>query len=103
MLDMRRRQFISLLGGVAAAWPVAARAQQPDRVRHIGVLNSMAADDPNAQARYEAFVRGLQQLGWVETRNVRIDMRWGAGDADIIRKYAKELVALAPDVILAVG
>ena len=99
---MRRREFIGLLGG-ATAWPLAARAQQPERVRRIGVLMGLAADDPDAQASIAAFLQGLQQLGWTDGRNVRIDIRWGAGDADNIRKYAAELVALAPDVILASG
>ncbi len=100
---MRRREFITLLGGAAAAWPLAARAQQPERMRRIGVLMSLAADDPEGQARIAAFLQGLQQLGWTDGRNVRIDTRWGAGNADDIRKYAAELVALAPDVILATG
>ena len=97
-----RREFITLLGG-AAAWPLAARAQQPERMRRIGVLLSLAADDPEAPARLVAFLQGLQQLGWTDGRNVRIDTRWAAGDADRIRRYAAELVALAPDVILAHG
>jgi putative tryptophan/tyrosine transport system substrate-binding protein len=99
---MKRRAFISLLGGAAAAWPVAARAQQAERVRRIGVLMAVA-DDPEGQARIAAFLQGLQQLGWAEGRNLQIDTRWGAGDADRFRKYAAELVALAPDVILAAG
>ena len=85
------------------AWPLTARAQQPERMRRIGVLMSLAADDPEGQARLTAFLQGLQQLGWTDGRNVRIDTRWGAGDADHIRGYAAELVALAPDVILASG
>jgi ABC-type uncharacterized transport system substrate-binding protein len=101
MLDKRRRQFITLLGG-AAAWPLAARGQQAERVRRIGVLMAVA-DDPEGQARIAAFLQGLQQLGWAEGRNLQIDTRWGAGDADRFRKYAAELVALAPDVILAAG
>ena len=92
-----------MLGGATAAWPLAARAQQPDRVRHIGVLMTTTAADPEAQARLAAFLQGLQQLGWIEGRNVRIDIRWGGGDAENIRRYAAELVALAPDVILATG
>src|SRR5215472_2489313 len=100
MSDMRRRKFISLLGG-AAAWPLAAHAQQGDRIRRIGVLMPSAADDPEFQARITAFLQGLAQLGWLDGRNVRIDTRWGVADADRIRKYAAELVALAPDVILA--
>src|SRR5262245_20003538 len=101
MLDMRRRQFISLLGGAAALWPIAARAQQPERMRRIGVLMALKADDPQSQPRLAAFAQGLQQLGWVIGQNVRVDYRWGGGDADASRKYAAELVALAPDVILA--
>jgi putative tryptophan/tyrosine transport system substrate-binding protein len=99
---MRRREFITLLGG-AAAWPLVATAQQPDRMRRIGVLMSVAADDPEGQARMAAFLQGLQQLGWTDGRNVRIDTRWAAGNADDVRKYATELVALAPDVILGAG
>ena len=98
---MRRREFITLLGGAAAAWPLAARAQQGERVRHIGVLMPLAADDLEGKARVAAFAEGLQQLGWTDGRNVRIDTRWGAGDADRYRRYAAELDALAPDVILA--
>ncbi len=93
---MKRREFITLLGGAAAAWPLAARAQQGERMRRIGVLMSVAADDPEGQARLAAFLQGLQQLGWTDGRNVRIDTRWGAGDAERIRRYAAELVALAP-------
>ena len=100
---MRRREFITLLGGAAAAWPLAARAQQGDRMRRIGVLISLAADDRQGKARVAAFVQGLQELGWADGRNVRIDYRWSAVNADITRKYAAELVALAPDVILASG
>jgi putative tryptophan/tyrosine transport system substrate-binding protein len=99
---MKRREFITLLGGTAA-WPLAARAQESDRVRRIGVLMPLAADDLEAQARITAFVQGLQQLGWTDGRNVRIDTRWAAGNADDTRKHAAELVALAPDVILATG
>jgi putative tryptophan/tyrosine transport system substrate-binding protein len=98
-----RREFITLLGGAAAAWPVTARAQQPERMRHIGVLISGAADDPVLQERNAAFLQALQQLGWTVGRNLRIDYRWPGGDAERIRKYAAELVALAPDVILASG
>ena len=90
---MRRREFITLVGGAAAAWPLAARAQQADRVRRIGVLNGGAADDPDQQARFAAFQQGLQQLGWTDGSNLRIDYRWGAGNADDIRKYAAELAA----------
>jgi len=100
---MQRREFITLLGGAAVAWPRAARAQQADRMRRVGVLVSRIADDPEEQARLAAFVQGLQELGWTEGRNVRIDYRWAAGDADRSRTYAAELVALAPDVIVAAG
>jgi putative ABC transport system substrate-binding protein len=100
---MRRREFILALGGAAAAWPLAARAQEPDRVKRIGVLLGHAVDDPESQARNTAFLRGLSELGWTVGRNVRIDYRWAAGDADNIRKYAAELVALTPDVILGAG
>jgi putative tryptophan/tyrosine transport system substrate-binding protein len=99
---MQRRHFITLLGG-AVAWPLAAGAQQADRVRHIGVLMSTAANDPLGQARIAAFLHGLQELGWTDGRNLRIDTRWGGGNADDIRKYAAELVGIAPDVILASG
>jgi putative ABC transport system substrate-binding protein len=87
---MRRREFITLLGGAAAAWPLAVRAQQPERMRRIGVLMSAAADDAEAQARLMAFGQGLAQLGWTVGHNVRIDVRWVAGKADDARKYAKE-------------
>jgi len=99
---MNRRAFIAFLGG-AASWPLAARAQQPERTRRVGVLMGLAAGDPEGQARRAAFLEGLQQLGWTDGRNVRIDTRWGAGNAEEIRKYAAELVALTPDVILASG
>jgi len=101
MINIARRKFIAAVGGAAAAWPLTARAQQPAQMRRIGVLHSTRAED--AQAYHAAFVQGLQQLGWSEGRNVRIDTRWAAGDAADTRKYAVELVALAPDVILAVG
>lgn len=96
---MRRREFISLLGG-AATWPIAARAQQPERMRRIGVLMPLFAEDPVARARIGAFLVGMQQLGWTDGRNVQIDYRWTVGDADHIRRDAAELVALAPDVIM---
>jgi hypothetical protein len=92
-----------LLGGAAAAWPLGARAQQPERMRRIGVIMPLSSNDPEAQARLTAFKQALQQLGWTEERNVRIDYRWGAGDTDLNRKNAAELVTLAPDVILATG
>jgi putative ABC transport system substrate-binding protein len=97
---MKRREFITLLGGAAVTWPLAARAQQPERMRRIGVLMSLAAADPEAQARLVAFVQGLQEQGWTVGRNVRIDIRWAAGEPELFRRYAAELVALAPDVIL---
>src|SRR5450830_975622 len=100
---MQRREFITFLGGAAAAWPIAAHAQQPTKVPRIGVLMPLAADDPEAQARLAAFQQRLQQLGWTIGRNVRIEYRWSAGNADDTRKYAAELAALAPDVILANG
>ena len=100
---MRRREFIGLVGSVAAAWPVAASAQQSDRMRRVGLLSGGRADDPEIQARVTAFVQALQQMGWTDGRNVRIDYRWGEGDADTIRKSTAELVALSPDVILTPG
>jgi putative ABC transport system substrate-binding protein len=99
---MKRREFITLLGG-AAAWPIAARAQQPERMRRIGVLSSLAADDPQSRVRNAEFERGLQQAGWIVGHNLQIDYRWSAGDVDRVRQYAAELVALTPEVILAVG
>jgi putative ABC transport system substrate-binding protein len=96
---MKRRDFITLIGG-AAAWPLAARAQQPDRMRRIGVLMTGAADDPIEQAQAKAIQQGLEKLGWQDGRNVRIDIRWGAGDTERFRAYAAELVGFRPDVIL---
>ena len=101
MFDLRRREFIALLGGAAAAWPLAARAQQAERMQRIGVLMNLAADDAEGQGRVAAFQQALQQLGWTDGRNVRIDYRWAAGDAGRFHRYAEELLALAPDVILA--
>src|SRR5262249_11425508 len=98
-----RRKFLATLGGAAAAWPLAARAQQSDRARRIGVLMNVAVADPEAPARVGAFSQGLAELGWTIGRNVRIDYRWYAGDADAARKYAAELVALTPDIVLASG
>src|SRR5438094_2500424 len=96
---MKRREFITLLGGAAVAWPLAARAQQADRVRRIGVLMYLAADDAEGQARLAAFAQALGQLGWSDGRNLRIDTRWA--NADDIGKHAAELAALAPDVLVA--
>jgi putative ABC transport system substrate-binding protein len=100
---MRRREFLGVLSGAAAAWPLSTLAQQPERVRRIGVLSGATKDTPDLQVRLAAFQQVLQQLGWTDGRNVRIDYRWGAGSADNIRRYAAELVALTPDVILATG
>src|SRR3984893_9749550 len=100
---MRRRAFMTLVGGAAAAWPLAARAQQPEPMRRIGVLMNRAADQPEGQAEVAAFQKALQQLGWNDGQNVRLDIRWSANDVDLDRKYAAELVALAPDVVLANG
>jgi putative ABC transport system substrate-binding protein len=99
---MRRREFITLLSGAAAAWPLEARAQQGEQMRRIGWLaGGLAANDPESQARKAAFLQGLRELGWTEGQNVRIDYRWGGGSADVTRKHAAELIALAPDVTLA--
>ena len=100
---MQRREFITLFGVAAVAWPLAARAQQADRMRRVGVLVNRVADDAEEQARLAAFLQGLQELGWTDGRNVRIDYRWAATDADRSRTFAAELVTLAPDVILASG
>src|SRR6516165_3714223 len=96
-----RREFITALGGAIAAWPLAARAQQRERMRRIGVLMSARPDDPYQTTYLSAFMQGLQERGWTIGSNVRVDYRWAAGDADLRPKYAAELVALAPDVILA--
>ena len=100
---MKRRDFIAFLGGAAAAWPLAVRAQQPERVRHIGMLNALGSDDPEAQARIAVLEQTLQQLGWVVGRNLKIEIRQIGGDVDRLRSYAAELVALAPDVIFTIG
>src|SRR5262245_64736284 len=100
---MRRRQFITLASGAALAWPIAAHAQPRERMRRIGVLMSTAVDDPQDPARLAAFAQGLQELGWTIGRNLRVDYRWGASRSDNTRKYAAELAALAPDVMLASG
>jgi putative tryptophan/tyrosine transport system substrate-binding protein len=100
---MRRREFVTLFGGTVATWPLVTRAQQPERMRRIGLLLNFAEDDREAQAQNLAFLQGLQQLGWTDGRNVRIDTRWTAGDPARARKYAAELLALEPDLVLAVG
>jgi putative ABC transport system substrate-binding protein len=100
---MKRREFITLLGGAAVASPLAARAQQAERMRRIGVLMNLAADDAESAARLTAFAQGLQELGWTDGRNVAIDYKWGAGDRERIHRAAAELVAVGPDVILAGG
>jgi putative tryptophan/tyrosine transport system substrate-binding protein len=100
---MTRREFITLLGGAAAAWPLAALAQQPDRVRRIGVLMAISEDDPMAQERVVTFLQALAELGWTEGRNLTVTWRWTGGDIVRVREYAAELVRLAPEVILANG
>ena len=101
---MRRRDFITLLGGAAVIWPLEVRSQQEERTRRIGWLaGGLGANDPESQARKAAFLQRLRELGWTEGQNVRIDYRWGAGSVDIIRKHAAELIALAPDVILTIA
>ena len=101
MRTIGRREFIAALGGAAAAWPLAARAQQGDRMRRVGVLMNLAEGDPEGEARIAAFRRALQQLGWTDGHNVRINYRWAAGDAGHFHRYAEELLALAPDILLA--
>src|SRR5262249_6440838 len=98
---VKRRAFITLLGGAAAAWPLAAHGQQADRMRRIGVLMALAADEPDAQMRSRAFLQALPQLGWTVGRNVQIDTRWATTDTDSLRRHAAELAALAPDVLVA--
>src|SRR5262245_27458319 len=100
---MKRRRFITLIGSAAAAWPLAARAQQPQRMRRIGNLMNFAPDDLQGKARIAAFEQALEQFGWTVGRNVEIDLRWSGGDAERVRKYAAEMVALAPDVIVCSG
>ena len=100
---MKRREFITLLGGAAVAWPIAGRAQQGERMRRIGVLSNLGSDDQEGQTRNAAFLQALQELGWTVGRNIRIDYRWGAGNAELYRKHAADLVALAPDIILTNG
>jgi putative tryptophan/tyrosine transport system substrate-binding protein len=101
--QFKRRDFITLLGGAAAAWPLAARAQRSDRMRHIGVFLPSAANDPASMSRVTALSQALQGLGWTDGRNVRIEFRWGAGDAEQYRRMAAELIALGPDVVVTVG
>ena len=101
MVDMRRREFITLLGGAAAAWPLAARAQQPDRMRRIGVLMGYAQSDQSAQSLVAGFIQSLQRLGWTVGQNVSIEDRWAGGDINRIQRFAKELIEIQPDVILA--
>ena len=97
---MRRREFITLLGGVALAWPLAARAEQADRIRRVGVLMGYAETDPQAKALLAEFTQAVSEFGWIEGRNLRMDVRWAPGDTDLMRTFAKELVSLQPDVIL---
>ena len=97
---LKRREFITLLGGAAASWPLAARAQQGDRVRRIGVLMPQDENDPEGKRRYSGFTQALADLGWIDGRNVRMDLRWGGGDINRIRALAQELVGLQPDIIL---
>src|SRR3974390_2689457 len=99
-VQLKRREFITLLGG-AAVWPLAARAQQPDRMRLVGVLMGYAENDSEAQAWVAAFREGLQKLGWTEGRNIRIDYRWSSLDAELMRRFSKELVALQPELALS--
>src|ERR1700746_2049672 len=98
---LSRRDFVRCVGGATAAWPLAARAQQAQRMRRIGVLMSMVESDPRGLELITAFAQGLAELGWTVGRNARIEYRWGAGDLDRFRRYAAELVALSPDVVLA--
>jgi hypothetical protein len=104
MIDVRRRQFITLLGGAAAAWPLAGRAQQGELMRRIGHITGVTEADPEYQARIAELRRALQQLGWTEGRNIQIDQRFGStGDSDLVRKHTRELVALAPNLIVTSG
>ena len=100
---MRRREFIKLLGGTAAGWPLAARAQQPVRMRRIGALMNIAENDPQSTVWTSAFVRGLEERGWTLGGNMQIEYRWAYGNENLYRRFASEFVALAPDVILAVS
>src|SRR3982074_378857 len=98
MLDMRRRDFITALGGAAVAWPLAARAQQPERMRRIDVLMANAESDPAGPALVAASREGLQKLGWTESRNIRIEPRWATADLELMQRFAREIVALRPDL-----
>ena len=98
---VKRREFLTYVGGAAVAWSLAARAQQADRMRRVGMLSTLTADDSEGQARVSAFRQALQQLGWTDGRNLQIDVRWSGGDTERTRKNAIDLAALAPDVILA--
>jgi putative ABC transport system substrate-binding protein len=100
---MRRREFITLLGGAAAAWPLTAPAQQSERMRQVGVLMTLASNNPDAQSNIATFLQALQQLGWTDGRNLRVELRWSAGDANNVRKHASELAGIGPDVIFAAG
>src|SRR5262245_54816826 len=100
MSGMGRREFLALLGGAAAAWPLAARAQQPERMRRIGIIPPGTENDTEAQARLAAFRQAMEQLGWKESHNIRFEYRWTSGDAELFKKHAAELVASAPDQIL---
>jgi len=99
---MKRREFMTLLGGAAVGWPLGARAQQPDQLRRIGVLSALAETDPEAQTQDAAFRKGLDELGWIDGRNIHVDYRWGAGSIDRVQQFAKELVRLNPEVLVAV-
>ena len=100
---MERREFIGLIGSAVLSWPIAVHAQQGQRVRRVGILEGIVEGDPEGRANLTSFLQGLQQLGWIDGRNVQFDVRWGAGDAGRIHKLAAELAGLAPDAILAVG
>src|SRR6516164_11837381 len=100
---MRRRDFINAVAGAAAIWPVSMHAQQPEQIRRIGVLMNIAENDPEAAVRVSVLVQALKERGWIVGTNIQIDYRWAAGDSNLYRKYAPELVALAPNVILVVG
>jgi ABC-type uncharacterized transport system substrate-binding protein len=97
---MRRREFITVLGGVTLAWPLATRAEQADRIRRVGVLMGYAETDPQAKAMLAEFTRAVSEFGWIEGRTLRMDVRWAPGNTDLMRTFAKELVSLQPDVIL---